>query len=133
MLSCLLHQPQCHYAMKLENELFPTVVIVDIPFPIDRRELFSTVSAAVGICSLNISLRSEEKGMSTLTTIGKSSFSNFMAQCIGGQTKTKHLISEWGYHFWGATRNGSPNFSRVICLHQSGWFWNSLMLWLFDW
>ena len=41
--------------------------------PFDRRELFSTLSAAVGICSLNISLRSQEKGMSTTTTVGKSS------------------------------------------------------------
>ena len=34
------------------------VVVVDIPFPDDLRELFSTLFAAVGICSLNISLRS---------------------------------------------------------------------------
>ena len=66
-----------HAFVFLKSELFPKVVIVDIPFPIDHRELFSTVSEAVGICSLNISLRSEEKGMSTVTTIEKSSFFNF--------------------------------------------------------
>ena len=41
-------KPLCRHAFVfLKCELFPTVVIVDIPFPIDRRELFSTVSAAV--------------------------------------------------------------------------------------
>ena len=58
----------------VDAEHFPTVIVVDIYFPDDRRELFSTLSAAVGICSLNISLQSQEKGMSTTTTLGKSSW-----------------------------------------------------------
>ena len=60
----------CHAFVFLKSELFPTVVIVDIPFPIDCRELFRAVSVAVWICSLKISLRSEGKGMSTITTVG---------------------------------------------------------------
>ena len=40
-----------HYAVKLKKELFPMVIKVNIHFPIDRRELFKTVSAAAWIFS----------------------------------------------------------------------------------
>jgi hypothetical protein len=62
-----------HYAVILEKELFPTVVRVDIPFSSDRREMFSEQIPTASETVLNNSLWSMGKGMSTITTLGKSS------------------------------------------------------------
>ena len=69
-----------HCAVILEKELFPTVVRVDIPFSSDRREMFSEQIPTAAETVLNNSLRSMGKGMSTITTVGKSSFFNFTAE-----------------------------------------------------
>ena len=61
-----------HYAVKLKNERFPTVVVVNIPFPSDRREMFSEQFHTATDSVLNNSLRSMGKWMSTTTTVGKS-------------------------------------------------------------
>ena len=54
--------PFVHCALKLENELFPTVVVVDIQFPTDRREMFSEQIPTAAESVLNNSLRSWENG-----------------------------------------------------------------------
>ena len=59
----------------LKSELFPMVVVVNIHFPIDRRELFS---GSMDLFTEHFPT-SEEKGMSTITIVGKSLFFNFMA------------------------------------------------------
>jgi hypothetical protein len=111
-----------------KGELFPTVVIVNICFPIDRRELFSIVSVAVWICALNISLWSVGKGMFTTTTIGKSSFFNFMAQCVT-HTTTLYKSAAWMGLLWvlwpndehikksqGSLTSGAPNPKTQKCI-----------------
>jgi hypothetical protein len=66
--------------MKLKNELFPTV-----PFSSDRREMFSEQIHTAAESVLNNSLWSMGKGMSTTTTVGKSShflkYKGMKAQC----------------------------------------------------
>ena len=62
-----------NYAIKLKNERFPTVVIVAIPFSSDRREMFSEQILTATEIVLNNSLWSIGKGMSTITTVWKSS------------------------------------------------------------
>ena len=57
--------PQTHYAGKWKNELFPTVVIVYIHFPI---EMFSGTETC-----MNKSIRSLEKWGYAIATVGKSS------------------------------------------------------------
>ena len=69
----LLDLGYCHYAVNLKNELFPTVGIVDIPFSSDCRDMFSEQIHTATASVVNNSLRSMEKGMSTIMTIGKSS------------------------------------------------------------
>ena len=60
-----------HYAVKLKKELFPTDIMVDIPFSFDRREMFSEKIHAAAETVLNNSLRSMGKWMFTLMTVGK--------------------------------------------------------------
>ena len=61
-----------HYTVKLKKELFPTDVIVDIPFSSDRREMFIEQIHAAAETVLNKSLRSMGNWMFTITTVGKS-------------------------------------------------------------
>ena len=63
-----------HYAVKLKNELFPMVVIVDIPFSSDHRKMLRVQIHTATETVLNNSLRSMGKGIFTITTVGKSSF-----------------------------------------------------------
>ena len=72
---------------------------MDISFPTDRRELFSTLSVAVWICSQNISLRSEGKWMFTIMTVGKSSFLNFPAYSLTNESTD-----------WSMSANQRPYF-----------------------
>ena len=85
-----------HYAVKWKNELFPTVVVVNIPFSSDRREMFSEQIHTAAESVLNNSLRSVGKGMFTTTTVGKSSpfkkYKGMTAQC------PDHT---WGSHSFG--------------------------------
>ena len=56
-----------HYAVKLKKELFPTDIIVDIPFSSDHREMFSEQILTAVETALNNSLWSMGKWMSTIS------------------------------------------------------------------
>ena len=77
-----------HCALKVKNQLFPTVVVVDIPFSSDRREMFSEQIPTAAETVLNNSLRSMGKWMFTITTVGKISlFKNTKARRHSGDDR----------------------------------------------